>query len=139
MLISFTADRIMWLKSGHALGQQVQIAAGSRLIAHFHQDLDAEELRVFAEGILMDALTSLSGVRMEVARGCTIVYICFVTNKEASQAGVMKLLIKLSDKGATLTWFPGFGSQSGILKLQGTGVQYIPVLHHQVFDFVMCI
>ena len=114
--------------SKNALGQQVHIAAGSPLIAHFDRDLNAEELRVTTERLLVDALASLSGVRVEVARGCTVVYISFITYKEALQAGVMKLLNELSNNGATLTWCPGSGSQSGILKLQSTGGRCNPTL-----------
>ena len=106
------------------MGEQVHFEAGSQLIARFHQDLDAADLHKSVEGLLADALTSMSGVRVEVARGnSTIVYMTFITFKEASQMGVTKLLGELAMKGATLTRCPGLDDQSGILKLQTDGVQ----------------
>ena len=118
----------------HALGEQVHFEAGSQLIAHFKHDLDAADLLENTEGLLMDALASVSGVRTEVARGCsTVVYITFITFKEAPQAAVMKLLDELLKQGATLMRIPGLEDQSGILRLQTEGLPYVPPLRIQGF------
>ena len=105
------------------LGYQVRFEAGSQLIAHFDQDLEAADLRKNVKALLMRAMTTLFGVRVEVARGCsTIVYISFITFKEASQAGVKKLLGELALQGAVLMRCPGFEEQSGVLNLQVEGL-----------------
>ena len=105
----------------HALGQQVRIEAGSQLIAHFDKDLDAAVLLNTIKKLLMDALTSMSGLAIEIAKGCTIVYITFSRFKEASQASVMKLLGELLKLGATVTQSSECEHQSGILQLQVEG------------------
>ena len=107
----------------------MRFEAGSQLIAHFDQDVDADALRETTERLLLDALTSMSGVRIEVAKGCTIVYITFIIFKEASQAGVMKLLNELSIKGATVTLCPGLDKQFGVLKLHAEGPHCVPSLY----------
>ena len=113
---------LVWRILTRALSGQGQFEAGSQLIAHFDQDLDATDLRTTMEGLLIDAMTNGSDVRVEIARGySTVVYITFVTFKEAAQTGVTKLLGELAMKGAVLTHCPGFGHQTGVLNLQVEG------------------
>lgn len=113
-------------KSECALGEQVGFEAGSQLVAHFKHDLDAAHLLKNVEGLLLDALTSMSGVRIEIARGCsTIVYMTFIKFKEAPQAAIVKLLGELLEQGAMVMRMPGLEDQSGVLKLQAEGLRPI--------------
>ena len=77
----------------------------------------------------MHAMTSVTGVRIEIAKGCsTVVYITFITFKEAPQVAMMKLLDDLLKQGATLMRIPGLEDQSGILRLQAEGLSHSSLL-----------
>ena len=77
-------------------------------------------LKMVAE-VVEEAL-DIADVHMEVAKGCTKVYITFITFQEADQDSVHKMLGKLIVMRAQLTYAAGFEGQSGVLVLQPEGM-----------------
>lgn len=98
---------------------QVYFEAGSQLIAHFKEDMDhALAVRLATEIVEEDV--GIDNIHIEVAMGCTVVYITFITFKMADQNSVHMMLGKLAMR-ATLTYAKGFEGQSGVLTLQREG------------------
>ena len=111
----------------HVPGEQVPMEAGSRLIAHFAEDLDPAALQETVKEFVAEALGSASDVRtsVSVARGAsTVVYIAFISFQEVAQSAVYQMIGELHVMGAKLTYLSGKEGRSGILQLQADGVPH---------------